>query len=99
MPFVTPALLRWLADRDGPAAVVHVNGCSQPLLGRYEPAVVDAFTRALAREQSLRSAAEAIGPQRLDERLLVRFGDPHLLCFNVNTTDDLASAEQMLAAM
>lgn len=95
MPFLTPSLLRRLADSDG-TTVVNVNGRFQPLLGRYEPVVVEAFTHALAREQSLRSAIAAIGSEWLDERLLERFGDPGRLCFNVNTAADLACAERML---
>jgi molybdopterin-guanine dinucleotide biosynthesis protein A len=98
MPFLTGALISWLATRPG-SAVVEAGGRMQPLLARYEPALAPVFERSLRRRGALQAAVAAIDPLRLGERELEAFGDPRRLCFNVNDHEDLARAERMLAGI
>lgn len=98
MPFLTGALISWLATRPG-SAVVEAGGRMQPLLARYEPALAPVFERALRQGGQLQAAVAAAHPLRLDEPALEAFGDPSRLCFNVNDHEDLARAEQMLAGI
>ncbi len=96
MPFVTAAMLRWLADLDG-AAMAELHGRAQPLLARYAAASLAALRAALGEQASTQAAAELAAPRRVDERELRRFGDPQLLCFNVNDAGDLEVARHRLA--
>lgn len=96
MPFLTGALVAWLASRPA-SAVVEAGGRMHPLLARYEPVLAPVFERTLHDRGSLRAAVAAADPLRLSEQALRAFGDPSRLCFNVNDHDDLARAEQMLA--
>lgn len=95
MPFLTGALIAWLALRQG-SAVVEAGGRMQPLLARYEPALASVFERVLRERGRLHAAVAAVHPLRLDESALEPFGDPRRLCFNVNDREDLARAERML---
>jgi molybdopterin-guanine dinucleotide biosynthesis protein A len=95
MPFLTAELLRWFASLTPPAAA-SIAGRLEPLLGIYDAAAIDRFSAALATEESLRGAVEGLGPRRIDEGELARFGDPEQLVFNVNTQDDLIMAEGLL---
>ena len=96
LPFVTGALLKWLAAQDdGPAATVPVvDGRLQPLLARYEPRALEPLRAALAALGSVRDAVGALAPRLVE---LSDFGDPARLTFNVNTPADLARAEELLA--
>lgn len=96
MPFLTGALISWLASRSA-SAVVETGGRMHPLLARYEPALAPVFKRALHDRGPLQAAVAAADPLRLGEPALRAFGDPGRLCFNVNDRDDLTRAEQMLA--
>ncbi len=94
MPLITPDALRALAQADpgsAPAVIALADGGLQPQLGLYLPAALALLQRAAEEaEQSLRGAVAAIGPA------LVKLDDPQLV-FNVNTSEDLAFAEQLLS--
>ncbi|MGA2010785.1 MAG: NTP transferase domain-containing protein [Solirubrobacteraceae bacterium] len=95
LPFVTPAVLRALtrAPAGGAPAVLacSASGAAQPLLGRYEPAAADLLAGAArAAAAPLQAAVAAIGPRHLTVE------DPDAL-FNVNSPQDLAAAEALLA--
>jgi molybdopterin-guanine dinucleotide biosynthesis protein A len=96
MPFVPSALLRRLAALDGPV-VLELDGAMQPLPARCTQAQRPELREALAHERSLRSALAAGSPRILGEGDLAEFGDPARLLFGVNSREDLASAEALLA--
>jgi molybdopterin-guanine dinucleotide biosynthesis protein A len=96
LPFVTPAALRALAraPAGGAPAVLacSASGAAQPLLGRYEPAAAGLLQAAArAAVAPLQAAVAAIGPRHLT------VADADAL-FNVNSPEDLAAAEALLAA-
>lgn len=97
MPFVEDKLMAWLASHLS-TTVVEAAGRLQPLLARYEPTDVAALQIALERGASARDAVGALDPHVVREDDLRRFGEPRLLCFNVNTPADLDEAERMAAA-
>jgi molybdenum cofactor guanylyltransferase len=97
MPFVPPGLLEWLSGLDGGAAVVEANGRVQPLLARYEPAVAPGLAAALADGASAQEAVSGLDPHIVTETELARFGDPELICLNVNTPADLERAAAVIA--
>ena len=97
MPLVPPRLLKWLAGLGGEAAVVAATGRLQPLLARYEPTVAPALVAALARGATAREAVSELDPRIVTETELGRFGDPELICLNVNTPADLDRATAVLA--
>ncbi len=96
MPFVTGALLAWLAELEG-AAVASIDGRLQPTLGRYVPSDLPVLREALAVERPLRETVRALSPRIVDEQDLGRFGDPARLCFNVNCPRGLQVAEGWLS--
>lgn len=81
-PYVTPELLRALADHDGPA----IAAFDEPFPGRYEPSQLPVLREALAAEASLRATLRRLAPAVL--------GVPRELCASVNTPDGLAAAER-----
>lgn len=100
MPFVTPALLRALAEGLAAAdAVLPASGSRrgmEPLCAAYGPACGPAIERALAAGDQ-----RAVGFHRwirvtlLDGAPLRAAGDPARLFFNVNTSADLHEARRM----
>jgi molybdenum cofactor guanylyltransferase len=95
MPFVSAATVLSLAEADagGTAAVVAVDSGGEdihPLLARYEAAALPALEAGLGENAPLREIVLALGPARFE------VADPVEL-FNVNTPEDLARAEEMLA--
>jgi molybdopterin-guanine dinucleotide biosynthesis protein A len=98
MPFLEPALLRWLAGLKEPLAVCRVSGLLHPLLGVYSPGLLPDLERGLASEAPLRRCVAKLGAREVDEAELERFGDPRRILFNVNTALDHRDAERMLAA-
>ena len=72
-PFVTPELLRALADHDGPA----IAAAGEPFPGRYEPSQLPVLREALAAEASLRATLGRLAPAVL--------GVPRELCASVNS--------------
>jgi molybdenum cofactor guanylyltransferase len=97
MPFVPPGLLGWLTGLGSGAAVVEAAGRVQPLLARYEPTVAPALEAALGRGASVQEAVSALDPRIVTESELARFGDPGLICLNVNTPADLKRATAVIA--
>ena len=97
MPFVTAELIGWLAAQPSSAAV-EAEGRPQPLLARYDAAALVPLEAALATGESLTAALRGLAPRLLREPELRRFGDPGLLCFNVNAPEDLARAEEIVRA-
>lgn len=95
LPFVAAGLIRLLADAPEPLVVPVLDGRPQPLLARYEPSLLPDLEAALERREPLARTVEALGPRRLGEEELARFGDPHRLLFNVNDPADLRQAEAL----
>lgn len=95
MPFVTAELIGWLAAQPSSAAVA-AEGRTQPLLARYDAAALAPLEAALSAGESMTVALQSLAPCLLGEPELRRFGDPALLCLNVNTPDELARAEGLL---
>jgi molybdenum cofactor guanylyltransferase len=98
LPFLTSELLAWLAGLPDPLVVPEVDGRLQPLLARYDPAHLDALERALEERAPLQETVRALGPRLVGASDLRAFGDPGRLLFNINTRDDLAEADRLLAA-
>ena len=96
MPFLTAPLLRWLAART-PPSVAEVGGRLEPLLAIYGPGDAAALVTAVDEEAPLRDAVEGLGPERIDEEELRRFGEPPTLAMSVNTETDLAEAERLIS--
>lgn len=96
MPFLTAALLAWLAAALEPAVLLELGGRPQPLPARCRPEHLPALREALAAEAPLREALRSLAPAIVDERELACFGDPRRLCFSVNDAEDLATAERRL---
>ena len=99
MPFVTPALVRALADglNDWDAFLPESDAGRQgaePLCAAYGPACAAAIADRLA-AGDLRAVGfhGAVQVGRLPLDAVRRIGDPARLFFNVNTADDLARAE------
>jgi molybdopterin-guanine dinucleotide biosynthesis protein A len=98
MPFVSAALLAWLASVPEPLAAPALGGDPHPLPARYDNALLPALEDALASASPLRRTVETLQPRLVAEDELARFGDPRRLLFNVNTSEDLETAERLLAA-
>lgn len=96
MPFLTPALLKLLADAREPLVVLAREGVVHPLPGRYAAALLPELEAALAREEPLRRTVAGLGARVLDENELAHFGDPRRLLFNVNDSNDLRRAAVLL---
>ena len=81
-PWITPELLRALADHDGPALAVG----QEPFPGRYEPAQLPVLRAALAEQASLRRTLARLSPTILGM-------DPRLVA-SINTPQDLEQAQR-----
>jgi molybdenum cofactor guanylyltransferase len=92
LPLVSDQLLGWLASLGGPLDVV----ASQPLLGRYSVRLAAPLAEAVAAGRSAQATVAALGARIVSEEEVARFGDPARLLFNVNTSEDLARAEELL---
>jgi molybdopterin-guanine dinucleotide biosynthesis protein A len=90
LPFVTPVLVRQLADADpagAPAVLACARGAMQPLLGYYESRAAGLLHPE--QDTSLREQVAALSP------VLLEVEDPQEL-FNVNAPEDLLQAAAML---
>jgi molybdopterin-guanine dinucleotide biosynthesis protein A len=90
LPFVSPELIRRLADEDpggAPAVIAARRGRMQPLLGCYQPSAQELLGEAGSRP--LRELVAAIKPRSIEVE------DPDAL-FNVNAPDDLLRAAAAL---
>ena len=90
MPFVTADACRTLLQAAGgtPAVLATSEGILQPTLGLYAPAALDVL-RAAPSDAPLTRTVEALDP--------VRVALPAALVRSVNTPEDLAEAEALLA--
>jgi molybdopterin-guanine dinucleotide biosynthesis protein A len=86
MPFVTPAVLNAIAQEGG-TAVATAEGQLQPVLALYQPSALPSL-RAAEPDAPLTRTVEALDPIRVPVATeFVR---------NVNTSDELAAAEEEL---
>jgi molybdenum cofactor guanylyltransferase len=97
MPFLTGALLAWLAAALEPAILLEAGGRVQPLPARCSAADAPRLREALAAQAPLGETFRSLAPSIVEERALAHFGDPRRLCFSVNSAEDLATAERWLA--
>jgi molybdenum cofactor guanylyltransferase len=90
MPFVTADACRTLIQAAGasPAVVASAEGVLQPTLGLYAPAALEVLEAAAA-DAPLTRTVESLDP--------VRVALPPALVRSVNTPEDLAEAEVLLA--
>ena len=98
LPFVTAELLGWLGGLPEPFAVPELNGRLHPLLARYSPGLLAPLERALEGRRHLQEVVRELGPRLIHEDELGRFGEPGRLLFNLNTPEDLARAQAILAS-
>jgi molybdopterin-guanine dinucleotide biosynthesis protein A len=96
LPFVTPQLARHIARQPAAVAVPAVGARLHPLLGRYEPAVLDTLKAALAEGRALQETIRTLDLVLMGQAELELFGDPQRMLFNINTPLDLARAEALL---
>jgi molybdopterin-guanine dinucleotide biosynthesis protein A len=93
LPFVTEEVVQALveAELEGAPAIIAASGAlMQPLLGRYQPDVLELLGKTeIGPEVRVQEAIAALAPRILE------VGDPEVL-FNVNTPDDLLQAAAML---
>jgi molybdopterin-guanine dinucleotide biosynthesis protein A len=100
MPFVTPALVRRLADglAGADAVLPRSEGRRgvEPMCAGYGPACREAIAASLD-AGDLRAVAfhDRIRVDILSLTEVARCGDPAVLFFNVNTADDLARADEL----
>jgi molybdopterin-guanine dinucleotide biosynthesis protein A len=97
MPFLTTALLGWLAAALEPAILLEAEGRAQPLPARCGAEHMPLLREALAAEAPLREAFQSLEPAIVEQQALAYFGDPRRLCFSVNRAEDLDTAERWLA--
>jgi molybdopterin-guanine dinucleotide biosynthesis protein A len=96
MPFLSPALLSWLASTREPLVVPVLGGRPQPLLARYDASLLPELEMALAAEEPLGRTVDSLRPRLLPERSVARFGDPQRLGLNVNAPADIELAKRLL---
>ena len=96
MPLVPARLISWLAQLEEEVAVCEAGGRLQPLLGRYSPSACDQLAESLERGDSMTDAVKALDPFVVTSDKIERFGDPARIFFNINSPEDLATAEKML---
>ena len=97
MPFLGAPLLAWLAARPEPLVVPSLDGRASAVPGPL-PALAARGPRARARRGALdgTDALPRFPRACWPAPELAAFGDPERLCFNVNTSEDLARAEALL---
>jgi molybdopterin-guanine dinucleotide biosynthesis protein A len=103
MPFVPAALLRELAAGLTSAdAVIPESGSRrglEPLCAAYGKACGPAIRAALARDdQRAIGFHQDVRVARLPAESVLKYGDPHVLFFNVNAPEDLQHAEALCRA-
>ena len=91
MPFVTSDACRSLMQAPGhsPAVVASAEGRLEPVLGLYAPAALE-LLRPAAAGAPLTASVESLTP--------VRVALPPAIVRSVNTPEELAAAEQLMAA-
>jgi molybdopterin-guanine dinucleotide biosynthesis protein A len=96
LPFVTPRLVRHIARQPAAVAVPAIGGRLHPLLGRYEPGVLDTLRAGLQNGNPLQETIRSLDLVLMGQAEIEMFGDPQRLLFNVNTPLDLARAEALI---
>jgi molybdopterin-guanine dinucleotide biosynthesis protein A len=96
MPFLTGALLGWLAAALEPAVLLEAGGRAQPLPARCSVADAPLLRAGLAAQAPLRETFLSLEPAIVNAQALAYFGDPRRLCFSVNRAEDLETAERWL---
>ncbi len=98
MPFITTGLLGYLlsATCDFDAVIPVVGERDQPLCAAYSRACLPAIAQALAAGSArVADFFPKVRLRRVSEAQLVAFGSPDVLFFNVNSSRELALAQQM----
>lgn len=103
MPFVTPALLRALADRlgDADACLPDSDGPRglEPLCAAWGLGAGPVIRKRLTEGHlEIHGVLPALRVHRLDRAHVAACGDPAFLFANVNTPDDIAAADARLRA-
>lgn len=101
MPFLQPALLRYLLSRAGEADIVipRRGGEFEPLHAVYQRTCLPALEAALARgEARMISFFPDVRLLPVDPPQLAAYDPAGLSFFNINTPDDLSQAERQLLA-
>lgn len=96
VPLVPPALLAELASRDEPL-VVPADPHPQPLVARWDPALLDRLRAAITTGEPLVRLVAELGAAAIAGAELRAFGDPAEMFANVNDRDGLELAERLLA--
>ncbi len=99
-PLLRPSALETLIDRlgDHSAVLPAPGGIPQPLVAAYGPSACAGLKgRLAAGERSLIRAVASLAPLVLTDAELMRLEGGLENFFNLNTPDELARAEQMLA--
>ena len=99
MPFIPPALLRYLAEQPGTTVVTRPGSFMQPFPALYRATQVRALHASLLTERSLQESIERLRPQIIDERDLKAFGPQVRIFYSVNTPADLRTAEGWLQTL
>lgn len=102
MPFVVPPLFELLRDRSGasPYAIVPEGASGlEPFCALYKPACLPYVEAQLAADNlRLSNMLERLPSfERIRRADVARIGDPARLFFNVNSAEDLATAERLAA--
>ena len=100
IPLVTSELLQYLVDAAGgvDAVIPSVAGRDEPLCAVYARRCLSAINQALSSgRRRVDSFFADVQVRRITAAELARFGSPERPFFNVNTPDDLAQAQQMIA--
>jgi len=97
MPFVAPALLRWIAEQTSETVVTRPGTFMQPFPALYTRRHLRNLQIALASERSLQETLDRLRPQVVGDQALRAFGSQVRLFFSVNTPGDLATAETWLS--
>jgi molybdopterin-guanine dinucleotide biosynthesis protein A len=103
MPFVTPGLLKALAQGSADYDVFLPESGGrrgvEPLCGIYGPACGQAIREGLERgDRRAMGFHDAVRVGVLPRAEVARYGDADLVFFNVTTADDLKRAEELWAA-
>ena len=98
MPFVSTAMLRWLAEQSAATVVRRHGSFLQPFPALYLSRDITSLEASMHAQRSMRASIEQLQPQIVDEHELREFGNPERLFFSVNTPTDLQLAESWLAA-
>jgi molybdopterin-guanine dinucleotide biosynthesis protein A len=96
VPLVPAALLAELASRDAPL-VVPADPRPQPLVARWDPALLDRLRGAIKTGEPLVRLVAELGAEAIAGAELRAFGDPGEMFVNVNDPAGLAAAERLLA--